>query len=339
VADLVIEPTGRTIVGPGCVARLPELVEGRAFVVTDPGLRAAGIVDRVVAGLAATVFDGVGPNPSTAMAEAGAAALREFGEGTVVALGGGSALDAAKGIAHLAGGRPVVAVPTTAGTGSETNGFGVFECERRKVYLGDDSVRPVAVLLDPELTLGLPPHATAATGFDALVHGVESLASRGANPVSTAYAVQAVELVGRWLPVAHADGADLEARGNLLLGAHLAGRALTLSGLGLVHGFAHAVTAHLGTPHGVALAAVNAQVMRFSAAPAYTRVAAALGVVDPIAAMDALAAPVRRSLGELGATPDLVPVLAAAALADPVTANAPRIPTPAEAEGLLTAAL
>ncbi|MEU8847953.1 iron-containing alcohol dehydrogenase [Streptomyces sp. NPDC048564] len=106
------------------------------------------------------------------------------------------------------------------------------------------------------LTLGLPARITAATGIDALVHGIESLASRGANPVSAAYATQAVAMVGRWLPAAHRDGSDREARAQHMLGAHLAGQALTISGLGLVHGIGHALTAHTGTPHGIALAAV-----------------------------------------------------------------------------------
>src|SRR3954471_7008183 len=145
----------------------------------------------------------------------------------VLALGGGSALDAAKGISLLAGnpdaaaadadrlwdagdGLPLIAVPTTAGTGAETNGFGVTEdrCARRKVYIGHSSVKPRIAVLDPELTLGLPARVTAATGLDALVHGIESLASRGSTPFSAAYATQAVTLVGRWLPAAYRDGGD-----------------------------------------------------------------------------------------------------------------------------------
>ncbi|BBF98963.1 MULTISPECIES: iron-containing alcohol dehydrogenase family protein [Pseudonocardia] len=416
VSGFSIEPSCALEFGPGSVSRLPALVAGlaadAAFVVTDTGLRRTGIVDRVLAGLAAAglrtgVFDGIGPNPSTTVVEAGAAALRDFGPCVVVGLGGGSVLDAAKGIALLAthptaratdplwdsavDGLPLIAVPTTAGTGAETNGFGVVEdtCARRKIYLGHPSVRPRIAVLDPELTLGLPAAVTAATGFDALVHGVESLASRGANPVSDAAAAQAVALVGRWLPVAVEHGADLEARSQLLLGAHLAGQALTVSGLGLVHGIAHAVTAHLGTPHGVALAAVNEQVMRYSAdaaVGAYERVwwalerdgggarsvgaqpdgsgAAHPGAADPAgsgsahpgAAGRGLAHPadpaavigtitalaegvgVRRTLRDLGATRELLPVLAAAAVADPVTSNAPRRPTEAEVRDILAEA-
>ncbi|MFF3560863.1 iron-containing alcohol dehydrogenase [Streptomyces sp. NPDC002574] len=147
--------------------------------------------------------------------------------------------------------------------------------------------------------------AAAATGIDALVHGVESLASLGASPLSAAYAAQAVAMVGRWLPVAHADGSDLETRSHLMLGAHLAGQALTLSGLGLVHGIGHSLTAHTGTPHGVALAAVLEEVMAFNApfaGPAYEQAARALRL-DPPAGGDwsrALIAAVREISGAIG---------------------------------------
>ncbi|MBA2639947.1 MAG: iron-containing alcohol dehydrogenase, partial [Nocardioidaceae bacterium] len=304
-----LEPSARIEFGVGAIARLPECLDelgaDRVFLVTDVGLRAAGVVDRVVgllesSGRAVTVHDAITPNPGTATLDAATAAVRSAcSAGTaagcaVVALGGGSVLDAAKGIAllgtnsatarDLAAGtamRPgllVVAVPTTAGTGAETNGFGVIEDERahRKLYVGDASVRPRVCVLDPELTVGLPRAATAATGIDALVHGIESLASRGANPVSVAYAAEAVRLVSGSLAAAVADGADLEARAQLLLGSHLAGRALSISGLGLVHGIAHATTSHTGAVHGVALAAVLTEVMERTAAvagPAYARVA------------------------------------------------------------------
>ncbi|MFD8387927.1 iron-containing alcohol dehydrogenase [Streptomyces sp. NPDC059680] len=167
------------------------------------------------------MYDEVAPNPSTGHVDAGAARAKDFGPATVVALGGGSVLDAAKGISllvanpdavaadadHLweaADGLPLIAVPTTSGTGAETNGFGVIEdtAACRKVYLGHPSVKPRVALLDPELTLGLPPAATAATGIDALVHGIASLASRGANAFSVAYATQAVGMVSRALPAA-----------------------------------------------------------------------------------------------------------------------------------------
>ncbi|MFK0108963.1 iron-containing alcohol dehydrogenase family protein [Streptomyces sp. NPDC091217] len=379
-SQLTVDPTCRIEFGPGRLAHLPDLVSSlgmsRAFVVTDRGLRAAGIVGQVVkvldaAGVEHDVYDGVGANPSTGNVDEGAARAREFGPAVVVALGGGSVLDAAKGISLLVGnadasaadadalwealdGLPLIAVPTTSGTGAETNGFGVIEdtVARRKVYLGHPSVKPRIALLDPELTLGLPARITAATGIDALVHGIESLASRGANPVSVAYATQAVAMVGHWLPIAHRDGSDLEARARLMLGAHLAGQALTISGLGLVHGIGHALTAHTGTPHGVALAAVLEEVLEFSAPAAqdaYEQTARALRLTPPAdgdwarAAIDAVreisgTLNVKRPLHDLGVTTDLLRPIAAGALADAVTRNAPRQPTEEQILGILSAA-
>ncbi len=348
-------PRPRIEFGVGAVARLPgcvdELEARRVLLVTDAGVRAAGLVARVVAllegaGVAVTVYDAIAPNPTIAALDEAAGVVRGLDDCVVVALGGGSVLDAAKGIALLgtnAGsvrelgpsgvlpGLPVVAVPTTAGTGAETNGFGVIEDELacRKVYVGDDSVRPRVSVLDPELTVGLPPAATAATGMDALVHGIESLSSRRSDPVSAAYAVDAVRMVSGSLAAAVVDGTDLEARAQLLMGAHLAGLALSISGLGIVHGLAHATTAHTGAVHGLALSAVLAEVMTRTAPVAvepYARVAAAMGATDAVAAASDLADQVgaRRPLRELGVTAALVGPVAAGALADAVSRNHPR---------------
>jgi alcohol dehydrogenase len=347
--------------GAGVIHRLPEAIaalgERRAFIVTDRGLRAAGVLDRVLhvladAGLEHGVFDGVIPNPSTSTVDDGAAAARKFGSAAIVALGGGSAMDAAKAIALHATEptMPIVAVPTTAGTGAETNGFGVIEdtARRCKVYIGHETVRPKIAMLDPELTIGVPAAVTAATGIDALVHGIESLSARGANPISVGYATQAVRMVSAWLPAAVEDGTDLEARSQLILGAHLAGRALSISGLGLVHGIAHALTARTGTPHGVALAAVLRQVMEFNgdaARASYVSVADAMGarargVEGGIVAVDELVerVGVRRPLRELGCVRNMLPDIAVAAVADAVTANSPRLPATEEVLAILRAA-
>ncbi|MEU9015462.1 iron-containing alcohol dehydrogenase [Streptomyces sp. NPDC048479] len=371
-----LPPTAWLEFGVGSLRRLPETVSrtghNRAFVVTDPGLRAAGLVDRVTAilaaaGIDAEVHDAIPANPSTAAVDAAAEQARAFGDAAVVALGGGSALDAAKGVALLAvnpgsaaefdyriepevPGLPLIAIPTTAGTGAETNGFGVIEDPRlrRKVYIGHDSVKPVAALLDPELTLGLPPGATAATGMDALVHGIESLSSRGANPLSQAYAAQAIALVSHWLPVAVENGSDLKARSHMLLGAHLAGLALSISGLGLVHGIAHAVSARVGAPHGLALSAVLPEVMAWcnpQAKDAFARVAHEMGVGDNgtevFEACRELSEQVgaRRPLSVYGVTADMVADLARAALEDAVTANSPRTPTHQDITELITSCL
>jgi alcohol dehydrogenase class IV len=248
----------------------------------------------------------------------------------------------------------VVAVPTTAGTGAETNGFGVIEdrVARCKIYIGDVSVQPVVSVLDPELTLGLPAAVTASTGMDALTHGIESLASLRSNAMSAAYATEAVTLVSGHLARAVADGSDLEARSALLMGAHLAGLALSISGLGLVHGLAHSITSHTGAAHGLALTAVLDEVMTRSldvAGPAYRRVAGAMGLdatdhAAPgaaVAAVRALADAVgaRHSLAELGVQTEQVPSIVAGALADAVTANHPRRFESSEVEAIVTCTL
>lgn len=370
---LSIEPAARLEFGAGAVRLLPEAVglveRHRVLVVTDPGLRAAGVLPGVLAvlggaGLQVEVFDGVRANPTTTDVDAGGARARAFDDAAVVALGGGSAMDCAKGIALLATnpeltaadldyrravplpGLPLIAVPTTAGTGAETNGFGVIEDVERqcKLYVGHASVQPRVCVLDPELTVGLPRAVTAAAGYDALVHGIESLASRGASPVSVAYATQAVSMVTRWLPAAVADGTDLEARGQLLLAAHLAGRALTLSGLGLVHGIAHALTNHFHTVHGVALAAVLPEVMAFcadAAAGPYAVAARAMGARDAAAAAHdlAVAIGVRRPLRDLGLTEQTLDSVARGAIEDVVTVNSPRAPTLIDVQDILRQAL
>ena len=177
----------------------------------------------------------------------GAAELRSFGldETVVVAIGGGSALDAAKAISLAAAnerpvweleydgddlrpGRPIIAVPTTAGTGSEAHPFGVITRTEtgRKDYVGHRSLLPVATILDPGLTIAMPPAVTAATGVDALTHSLESLLSRNPNPFAEGMALQVIRTVRQWLPSAVTDGADLEARAQLLVASHLAGHAI-----------------------------------------------------------------------------------------------------------------
>jgi alcohol dehydrogenase class IV len=381
-----IPPHGLLEFGAGAVRKLPEAMalfgSSRAFVVTDPGIAAAGILDEVralltAAGVGVEVFAEVEPNPSVTTLVTAAAQLRAVGDlaVVVVALGGGSSLDAAKSIALSAAnpevpvtqltygappalpGRPVVAIPTTAGTGSETNGFSVIAdpVAQCKLYLGAPSVVPKVAILDPLLTVGLPQRATAATGVDALVHGIESLTSRHRNPVSAAYAHEAIRLVYRALPLAYDDGSDVQARSDMLLGAHLAGAALSISGLGLVHGIAHAVTAHTGAAHGIALAAVLERVLEFNRQASLAQLAEVafdMGAgrssqpqtANAGTAIDCAAAFVERvgaacSLAELGCTRDLVPALTSNALGDPVTASARRQPTAAELEELLVAAL
>jgi alcohol dehydrogenase len=288
----------------------------------------------------------------------------------LVAVGGGSPIDAAKGIAVAAvnpqRGRdldyrnqfavpplPIVAVPTTAGTGAETNAFGVVTDPDagRKFYVGSAATRPAAAILDPELTLALPPRPTAATGLDALTHAIESYLSVRANPVSDALALQVTGMVAGFLPRAVSDGADREARAQLLLAAHLAGTGMARTGLGLAHAIGHAIGGRFSVPHGEALSLVLPGVLKFNAAVRRDRIAdlafplgagrtgrsAAWNCGAAIDAVAALAAAL--GLGELPAgtalTPADYPQLAEDALADEVLANTPRQPAAADITSLL----
>ena len=380
---LSIAPLPTLWFGIGQAQRLAEAVRlvgaSRAFLVTDEALARVGIPDALAEGLRAAgveveVFDRVIANPTTATLDDAAAALRVFGPAAVIAVGGGSSMDVAKGVA-IAGvnegsGRDfdyrneqpvpalaVIAVPTTSGTGSETNAFGVIDDPQthEKFYVGHASVLPRVAILDPALTVGLPARATASTGMDALAHAIESLASKNPNPFATGVALEAARTIATWLPVAVKDGTDLEARSHLALAAHLAGVAFASgTGLGLGHGIAHAVSAATGAVHGEALAAVLPHLMRSNLElrdDVYARFAFALGVGDvsrstrenALSAIEAVAELGSRvatpaTLSEQGLRHEMLDAVAAAAQRDEVTLNAPRFPTVAEVRAVLDAA-
>ncbi len=369
--------------GCGAIDRLPSVLASlghdRAFLVTDSGVAAAGIGERIerllrAAGIVTQLFDGVNPNPSTDTLDAGARAARGFAPAVIVAFGGGSVLDTAKGIALMATndgpardfdyrhepacpGVPIVAIPTTAGTGAETNGFGVIDNHEtaRKFYVGHESVIPRAVILDPELTRGLPARQTAATGMDVLTHALESLSSVRSNPYADGINTQVVGMVFRYLPRATADGEDLEARSQLLLAAHIAGLAFATTGLGMAHGLAHALGARIAAPHGVALSVLLDRVLSFNLpvrTEVYARVALSAGVgrsdQDERTNAAAFVAAVRDlvreigmpgSLRELGLEEGLLPQIVQDALEDDVMANTPRTPSEEEMREVLAEAL
>ena len=161
---------------------------------------------------------------------------------------------------------PIVAVPTTAGTGSEAHSFAVITHEEigRKDYVGHPSLLPVTTILDPGLTVGLPPAVTAATGIDAMTHSLESLLSANPNPFAEAMALGVIRTVGTWLRRAVADGTDLEARSQMLMASHLAGVGQASgTGVGLVHALGHSIGTRGKVAHGTALAAVLPEVLRF----------------------------------------------------------------------------
>jgi alcohol dehydrogenase class IV len=349
--------------------------------VTDHGVVGAGVIDRVRALLEAAdtevgIYAEVEPNPGTASILRGSEALRAFGlEGTaIVAVGGGSSIDSAKAISlhavngggvielgyhreDIASGLPIIAVPTTAGTGAETNTFGVItdEVAGRKDYLGHPSVRPRWTILDPALTVGLPPTATAATGVDAMTHAIEALLSRNPNPYAEALAVDVIQTVGTWLPQAMTDGSALEARSRMLMASHMAGLAQASgTGSGLVHALGHAIGTRGRLPHGLALAVVLPEVLAFYIDEPglrdreIKRIGVAMGAASPteqdatgaIAAIGVLrtflaTVGLRPGLSTLGLDAGMLDLIAADAIADPALANAPRIPTVEQARQIL----
>jgi len=386
LADRRFEMTlrNRVIFGVGEVERLPEVVAAldgsRAFVVTDPGVQRSGVSDHVLEilardGVPAAVFAEVEPNPGAATVDRGAAALQVFGLGgtIVVPVGGGSAMDIAKALdlraankggdvwdlpydgPDLSPGRPLIAVPTTAGTGAETNSYGVItdETAGRKGYIGHPSLLPAVTILDPRLTVGLPSAATAATGVDAMTHSLESLLSVNPNPFAEAIALGVIRTVGSWLRRAVAEGADLEARAQMLMASHLAGAGQASgTGVGLVHALGHAIGTRGKVAHGTALATVLPEVLRFYLGRRDRELALvgiALGVASA-AEMESTAAVVAvgaidQLLRDVGQRPTLrshgladdaaIDQLVADALDDAAIRNSPRLPTADEARSIL----
>ena len=262
----------------------------RALVVTDAGMVATGIVERALkslaeAGVEAAVFADVVADPPAAMILEAVEVASEMGATGVIGLGGGSSLDTAKLVALLAPGReklidvfgvgkakgprlPLILAPTTAGTGSEATPISIVTTgENEKMGVVSPVILPDVALLDPELTLGLPPHVTAATGIDAMVHAIEAYASKSANnnPVSRILATEALTLLGRAIETAVRHGADLDARADMLLGSMLAGMAFANSPVAAVHALAYPLGGHFHIPHGLSNALVLAHVLRFNA--------------------------------------------------------------------------
>jgi len=301
--------------GAGRIVELPQhcraLGMQRPLLVTDAGLASLPMVARAVkicrdAGLGCEVFSDVQPNPVEANVTAGVQAFRSGGHDGVIAFGGGSALDTAKGVAlmvgqtrpiwdfedredwftrvNVAGMAPVVAVPTTAGTGSEVGRASVFTDLRdhTKKIIFHPRMMPGIVLEDPELCVGLPAHVTAAVGMDALSHSLEAYCAPGYHPMAEGIAVEGMRLVKEWLPRAVSNGADLEARAHMLVASSMGATAFQ-KGLGAMHSLSHPCSANLGTHHGLTNAVVMPYVLEWNR-PAleekFARLAAWLGLAD-----------------------------------------------------------
>lgn len=265
-----------------------ELGAKKIFFVYDQGVKAAGLVDTVLTSLKNSdldvmEYDGVLPNPPDTIIEEAATKAKEFNADVIVALGGGSSIDCAKAINILQTNpapinqydginlvknptKPLIAIPTTAGTASEVTAFSIVTdtTKKKKMVIGGQFVGATMALVDPELTIGMPPAITASTGMDALTHAIEAYVSKAAMVPTDLFALKAIDLIYNNLVTATKNGKDIEARTNMLLGSMLAGYAFNSAVLGLVHSIAHPLSVHCGLPHGVANAVGLPFVMEFN---------------------------------------------------------------------------
>jgi alcohol dehydrogenase class IV len=347
--------------GPGRIAELADACRGaaigRALVVTDQGLANSGFIRAAVAALpGAGLFGEVKGNPTSANVAAGLAAYRTGRYDGVVAFGGGSALDTGKVIAFMsgqtrplwdfedvgdwwtradpAGIAPVIAVPTTAGTGSEVGRAGVIlnEATHQKKIIFHPQMMPRIVISDPELTLGLPRGVTAATGLDAFVHCFEAFCAPGFHPLADGLALEGMRIIQQSLPRACANGHDLEARARMLAAASM-GAAAFQKGLGAVHAIAHPVGSWFDTHHGLTNAVILPYVMTFNRPAIEPKAAVIARVLDlPVRGFDGLLTWVlelRRELGiphslaQLGVSLEHAAIIGREAAIDPSAAGNP----------------
>jgi alcohol dehydrogenase len=374
-------PLTRVVFEVGALGRLGELVREyggqRVLLVTDPGLEEAGHPQRALeslraAGLTAFVFDDVEVNPTTRHVEAGVRVARSHKVDFLVAVGGGSSMDCAKGVnflltngGHMADYKgfgkatkpmlPSVAVPTTAGTGSEGQSYALIADDRShmKMACGDRKAAFRAAILDPAVTVSQPAKVTAVTGIDALSHALESYVTARRNTLSQTFAREAWRLLEPNLSVVLREPGRLDARGAMQVGAHFAGVAIENSMLGAAHALANPLTAHYGITHGVAIGIVLPHVVRFNAAAVgqlYAELAHESGLVngDPGCAAEAVArriaelveaAGLPAGLSQCGVSAGILPVLAEEAAQQWTGRFNPRPVTEADLLALYEAAL
>jgi choline dehydrogenase len=361
-----VEVPTRLVHGPGALVRLGELQRElgirRPLLVTDRGVAAAGLLEQTLERLddGVVVFDEVRPNPDVELVDRAAAVYSESGCDGLLGLGGGSSLDTAKAVGVVAthGGSildyeygqaplvhrlpPLIAIPTTAGTGSEVTLWSVITDHERRVKFnvgGTPLIGPHVAVIDPVLMLGLPPAITAATGLDALSHAIECFTCDYHQPFNDAVALHAMELVARWLRVAVADGSNLEARTNMAHAATLGGMSYGTESAGAAHAMSQSAGGVHDCPHGALTARVLGPVCEYNAAATpdrYARIALALGVdTRGLSERDAAGAGVEEvyrlvddvgtpTLEELGFSEDEIPLLARIANEDPQTIGNPR---------------
>jgi choline dehydrogenase len=374
-----VEVPTRIVHGPGAISRLGEVVRElgaeRPFLVTDGGVVSAGLADKALETLhGAVVFDEVRANPDVELVGAASALYWKHGCDGLVALGGGSSMDTAKGvgveIAHGGSildyeyGRtpvtrripPLVTVPTTAGTGSEVTLWAVITDHGRGIKFnvgGTPLIGAHVALVDPTLTLGLPPAITAATGMDALAHGIECYTCDYHQPFNDAVALAAIELAAGWLRTAYRDGSDLESRTNMAHAATFGGLAYGTESAGAAHAMSQSAGGVHDCPHGALTARVLGPVCEYNAPAAperYARIARALGAdVHGLPPLEAARAGIEElyrltedvgipTIQELGFSEEEIPLLARIAHEDPQTVGNPREVTVSDYEEIYRSA-
>lgn len=276
--------------GPNSLKEVKNIIDKQGFknalIVTDPGISKTGLTDKLIKHVKHINYDiyyECKPNPTVKNCNDALEKLKAINADVVIAIGGGSSIDVAKAVALLAtnGGKiesyegidtsengllPLIAIPTTAGTASEVTSFTVITDEEReyKFTIGGVKISPKWAVVDPVLTLTLPPSVTAATGLDALVHAIESYTSKMANPITKALAREAIRKISRNLRQAVYNGDTLKYRDEMLMGSLLAGLAFNNTRLGNCHALSHPISAIYGVPHGVANAVLIPHVMEFN---------------------------------------------------------------------------
>lgn len=362
--------------GQGALERLRQVHDKAVLIVTDKFMAASGAADRVASYLTncrVAVFSGVVPDPPIEVVAAGVKALQECGAEAIIAVGGGSTIDATKAIREVARAAlhldtdrwECFAVPTTSGTGSEVTEYAVItdRASGLKYPLQGQSLRPAVAILAPELAESAPPNVTADAGMDVLTHALEAYVAAGSNDFSDALCEKAISLVFRFLPIAFHNGSDLLAREKMHNASCMAGLAFNSAGLGVNHGLAHALGGKLHIAHGRANAMLLPHVLRFNArlddptatdypvaAKKYQRVAKILdlpafnvrpGVANLIREVEGLnqklriPATVKEAGLDVAAAQRLLPDMVRAALADVTTASNPRPVTAEDAATLL----
>lgn len=356
--------------GPGARKELPGIIErlgfNKALVVTDKGLMQFGVAKMVLdvmdeAGIAYDIFDDVKPNPTVTNVKSGIEACKKAQADFIVAIGGGSSMDTAKGIGIVVNNPefsdivslegvadtkkkslPIIALPTTAGTAAETtiNYVIIDESRQAKMVCVDPNDIPVCAIIDAELMYSLPKGLTAATGMDAMTHAIEGLITKAAWEMSDMFELKAIEMIYKYLPMAVNDPKNPEGRNGMAVAQYIAGMAFSNVGLGVDHGMAHPLSALFDVPHGVACAMLLPTVMRFNAPVClakYEQIAKAVGVwqegmtLEQAAdaackAIENLSAVVgtNKHLTDLGITEKDIPALAEQAINDVCTPGNPR---------------